>query len=105
MTVRYRTIDYKKIPSWIEHKSPTDEEYGAALRAKTTPSLAVDRDRYIDFISAKGTLSRIAYPNFYRLIWNAEEDLTAEKVRARVKELLDAKSTEINALISRENPS
>lgn len=59
--------DYKKIPSWIQHKSPTDEEYGAALKGMTTPSLASDRDRYVDFMGPKGTVVKIEYPNFFRL--------------------------------------
>lgn len=33
----------------------------------TTPSLASDRDRYIDFIVPKGTVVKIEYPNFFRL--------------------------------------
>jgi hypothetical protein len=96
---------YKKVPSWIEHTSPNSEEYGAALKGMVTPSLATDKDRYIDFLTPAGTVVKIEYPNLYRLKWNAAETLTAEIVRNRIKEVLDAKTKEISDLIARESPS
>ncbi len=96
---------FKRIPSWIEHKSPTDEEYGAALKGLTTPSLASDQNRYIDFIAPNGKTLKIEYPNFFRMTWQNEENLTAETVRAKIKEVLDAKSTELNSILSEQAPS
>ncbi len=96
---------FKRIPSWIEHKSPTDEEYGAALKGLTTPSLASDQNRYIDFIAPNGKTVKIEYPNFFRMTWQNEENLTAETVRTKIKEVLDAKSAELNAILSEQNPS
>ncbi|MDD2745687.1 MAG: VCBS repeat-containing protein, partial [Candidatus Gracilibacteria bacterium] len=142
----YGTIEeyeYKKIPSWITHKSPTDEEFGSAVKGMTTPSLASDVDRYIDFYGPKGTVQKIVYPNFFRLssqtfegtgsttatggtflddlnatIENAynntagtstaptvEQNLTIDLVKAKIKSVLDAKSAEINALITSQNPA
>lgn len=104
-TTTYIVHDYRKISSWIAHKSPTDEEYGAALKNMSTPSLAADKNRYIDFVSPKGNVVKIEYPNFYRLTWPEEQNLTAETVRTKIKEALDAKSAEINALIANEAPT
>jgi hypothetical protein len=96
---------YKKVPSWIEHTSPNSEEYGAALKGMVTPSLATDKDRYIDFLTPAGTVAKIEYPNFYRLKWSTTETLTADMVRNRIKEVLDAKTKEISELITRESPT
>lgn len=104
-TTTYINYAYNKISSWIAHKSPTDEEYGAALKNMTTPSLAADKNRYIDFVSARGNVVKITYPNFYRLTWPEEQNLTAEVVQSKIKEALDAKSAEINALIAAESPA
>ncbi|MEA3387336.1 MAG: hypothetical protein U9Q66_02945 [Patescibacteria group bacterium] len=49
----FLTYDYKRIPSTIYHKSPDAEELTVQLNNKVTYSLPVDRDRYVDFISAK----------------------------------------------------
>jgi hypothetical protein len=43
-------IDFKKIPSYIEHKAPNSEELKSQTKAMTTPNMPIDRDRYIDFI-------------------------------------------------------
>jgi hypothetical protein len=37
----------------LEHKSPTIEEINEELKLKITPNLGIDKDRYIDFVSAK----------------------------------------------------
>jgi hypothetical protein len=96
---------YKKVPSWIEHTSPNNEEYGGALKGMVTPSLATDKDRYIDFLTPAGTVAKIEYPNLYRLKWSATDALTADMVRNRIKEVLDTKTKEISELIARESPS
>lgn len=96
---------FTKIPSVVEHKSPTDAEYWATLGSMMSISLASDKNRYIDFISAKWNLSKIVYPNFYRINIADEKDVTYDIVKAKIKELLDSKTTEINSLISTQNPS
>jgi hypothetical protein len=100
-----KTYSYKTIPSIIEHKSPTDAEFGAEAKNFVTPSLPADRDRYVDFISAKGNYVKIPYPNFYRIRFNENEEVTAENARTKIKELLNAKSAEINATIQSESGS
>ncbi len=97
-----KTYKYKKVLSVIEHKSPTDQEYGEELKNFITPSLPIDKDRYVDFVSAKGNYKKISYPNLFRISFPEDEDLTPEKAQAKIKEVLDAKSAEINALIASE---
>ncbi len=100
-----KTYSYKKVLSVIEHKSPTDQEYGEELKNFITPSLPVDKDRYVDFISAKGSYKKIEYPNLFRISFPEDEDLTPEMAQAKIKEVLDAKSAEVNAMIASEQGS
>lgn len=69
-----------------------------------TPSLPFDRDRYVDFLGAKGNLKKIAYPNFFRITLTKNE-FDASIVEAKIKTLLDSKSKEINDIIQSENPA
>lgn len=100
-----KTYSYKKVLSVVEHKSPTDQEYGEELKNFLTPSLPADKDRYVDFISAKGNYKKISYPNLFRISFPEDEDLTTDKAQAKIKEVLDAKSAEINALVASEQGS
>ncbi len=100
-----KNYEFKRISSVIEHKSPTDAEYGAESKNFVTPSLPADRDRYVDFISPKGNYVKLEYPNFFRILFGTGETVTLEHARNAVKTLLDAKSSEINALVNGENPS
>lgn len=97
-----KTYAYKKVLSVIEHKSPTDHEYGEQLKNFLTPSLPADKDRYVDFISAKGTHVKLSYPNLFRISLPEEDDVTPERARAEIERVLDAKSAEINGLIASE---
>lgn len=47
------------------HKSPTNEEYETILETKTTPSMPMNHDRYVDFQSQSGSYQRIDYPNLF----------------------------------------
>ncbi|MDD2487531.1 MAG: hypothetical protein PHS92_04120 [Candidatus Gracilibacteria bacterium] len=96
---------FKSIPSIVTHKSPTLEELGGAYKNIPMQSLASDRDRYVDFISAKGNYKKIIYPNFFRIKIEKSEELTYPRVKMKLKEYLDKKSDEINTIISSENPS
>ncbi|MDQ1344300.1 MAG: hypothetical protein QG650_1020, partial [Patescibacteria group bacterium] len=100
-----KTYAYKKVLSVLEHKSPTDREYGTELKNFVTPSLPSDKDRYVDFISAKGNYVKIFYPNLFRIFLSEDEDVTSEGAQAKIKAVLDAKSAEINALIASEAPT
>jgi hypothetical protein len=44
---------YHTIPSSVYHKSPDDAEYLAAKNTGITPSLPVDKNRYLEFLTPK----------------------------------------------------
>ncbi len=79
----------------MRHISPTDEEITAAETNGVTPSLPVDTVRYLEFLTPKGNIARINYPNFF-------EAPTTDKaaVRAWLKNISDQ---QWNAIITREN--
>lgn len=83
--------------STVEHKSPTDEEYGMELKAMVTPSLPSDGDRYVDYLSATGAYQKIVYPNFFRIVLSGAE-LNYAGAEAQIKSMLDAKTREIKAM-------
>ena len=68
-----KTYNFKSIPSYILHTSPTDEEFGSQVRSLYTPSLPIDKNRYIDFIGAKGGTApnygyqKIDFPQLFRV--------------------------------------
>ncbi len=53
------------MPGFLKHVSPTDEEISAAESNGVTPSLPVDMVRYLEFLTPKGNIARINYPNFF----------------------------------------
>lgn len=63
----YRSIVYHTIDSLSHHTSPTVEELAAAKKNGSTPSLAIDTKRYVEFITPKGNVARIEYPNFFQV--------------------------------------
>jgi hypothetical protein len=92
-----KKYSFKTIPSFIMHKSPTDEEYGKELTNLMTPSLPSDRDRYIDFLDKYDTYAKIVYPNFFRISLTNDE-LNYSGALSKIKQLLDFKTAEIRLL-------
>ena len=93
-----KTYSFKTLSDYImEHKSPTDEEYGIELKEMITPSLASDRDRYVDYLDGNATYKKIAYPNFFRITLDRTE-LNYPGANAKIKALLDAKTAEMKTL-------
>ena len=92
-TYRFKTLS----GSILEHKSPTDEEYGLQLKDMTTPSLPADRDRYVDYFNKTLTTSKIVYPNLFRIQLSGAE-LNYPGAQAKIKSVLDAKTAELKAL-------
>lgn len=99
------TFSYKTIPSYIEHKSPTADELTTQVNAMATKSLPVDKDRYIDFISAKWEYAKIEYPNLFRLDQADKSNISFETITKELEKILADKSKEINDLIVKNDPS
>lgn len=70
----YEDQEYHTIPSIVFHKSPTVDEYESAKKNGATQSLAIDHDRYVEFLTPKGQLARIMYPNFFRIEADSVEE-------------------------------
>ncbi|EKE27248.1 MAG: hypothetical protein ACD_3C00233G0001 [uncultured bacterium (gcode 4)] len=96
---------YKRLLWIVEHKSPNNDEYWSQLKNMSTPSLPVDRNRYVDFTSAKWNQKKFEYPNLFRILIAESRDLNYDFAKKKIKEHLDAKSTELNAIIASENPA
>lgn len=62
---RYENQFFHTIPSILHHVSPTESEISAAKSNGLTPSLAVDMDRYVEFLTPKGNIAQLHYPNFF----------------------------------------
>jgi hypothetical protein len=93
-----KDYNFKTLSGYImEHKSPTDEEYGIELGNLVTPSLASDRERYVDYLDKNITYKKIAYPNFFRITLSGSE-LNYASAGQKIKALLDSKTAEITAL-------
>ena len=94
-----KTYSFKTLTGSIimEHKSPTDEEYGIELQEMITPSLPSDRDRFVDYIDKNLSYKKIIYPNFFRITLSASE-LNSDSATEKIKDLLDAKTAEIQSL-------
>lgn len=97
-----KTYNFKKIDSSVTHKSPTSPELSAQVQYMASPNLPIDKDRYIDFISADDTYWKINYPYLFRIWWWAK---SLDNAREIVKKYLDDKSKEINDLIKSKDPS
>ena len=94
---------YKKISSYVKHVSPTPSEFAAQLSNMVSPSLPIDKKRYIDFVAADGSYQTIDYPNLFVVdpeTW-ADIALTWEDL----KKELDRVSLQINAIRVNTNPN
>lgn len=96
---------FKKVLGVVEHKSPTDEEFWAQLKNMATPSLPSDRNRYVDFVSAKWNQKKFEYPNLFRINIPETNNLNYEYVKTKVKEYLDGRSSDFNKILTSENPA
>ncbi len=95
--------NFHKIASWIEHKAPTSQELYKQTQYMISPNLPIDKDRYIDFIAADNTYAKIEYPYLFRV--SSPESFNFSATKTALKQYLDQKSQEINALIQAKDPS
>lgn len=61
----YEDRYYHSIPSLAKHISPTSAEISAAESNGATPSLPVDIVRSFEFLTPKGNIARLQYPDFF----------------------------------------
>lgn len=97
-----KSLNFKKIDSLVTHKSPTNSELKAELEYMISPNLPIDKDRYVDFIAADNTYTKLNYPYLFR-IWAWAKSL--EETKTKLKEYLDQKSQELNDIITTKDPS
>lgn len=62
-----------------------------------TPSLASDRERYVDYLDRNFAYKKIVYPNFFRITLDATE-LNYSGATNKIKSILDVKTAEIQSL-------
>ena len=79
----------------LHHVSPTSEEIAAAKANGVTPNLAIDMRRYVEFMTPKGNIAQLYYPNFYAM--------TAADVAGVRAWLREQSQSQWNAIIAQEN--
>lgn len=99
------TFQYKKIPSILEHKSPTNEELTKQVNGMVAESLPIDKKRYVDFVSSNWEYTKIDYPNLFNLKVEDNAKVSLWTISKELDRLLNEKSKEINELINKSNPS
>jgi len=91
-----KTINFNQIPSYMEHKAPTVDQLSKEIQAGVTPSLPIDRDRYIDFMANNDSYQKINYEYLFRNFeWKSIEEVAKE-----LKIKLDVKSHTVNNVIT-----
>lgn len=55
----------------MKHVSPTKEEIQKAEKSGSTPSLAVDTVRSVEFLTPNGNIAKLTYPNFFQAEGNS----------------------------------
>ncbi len=92
---------YKSISSPIVHKSPTAEELWTQINSMITPSLPIDKVRYIDYIAPDGSYQKINYPQIFSFDW--KDDI--ETYKDNLKKELDSFSSRYNTIIKNTDPN
>lgn len=102
---RSQSYYYNKIASYVEHKSPTVNELQIQTDNMSTHSLPIDKERYIDFVSAKWVYEKIIYPNLFSIDLTDSTDYSISYVEQKLVDYINQKSQEINNIINSNNPS
>ncbi len=80
---------YKRITSWVEHESPTNQETWAESQAIMTSSLPIDNDRYIDFIWTTRGYHKVDYFKPFNEETSSEREFDMEKISDNLSDDLD----------------
>ena len=91
----YRSLKYHTIDGIMYHISPTPEEFAAADANGATPNLPININRSVEFVTKKGNIVKIQYPNFFRT-----DAKTIPEMRAWLK--ADSEN-QWNAIVAKEN--
>jgi hypothetical protein len=92
---RYENRYYHTIDSLVKHVSPTQREIMAAKENGSTPSIPVDIIRSVEFLTPKGNIAKLTYPNLFQA-----EGSTVPEVREWLKKI---SQTEWASILDREN--
>lgn len=95
-TTLYENQSFHTVSSLMRHASPTAEEIDAATKNTMTPSLPIDTIRSVQFLTPKGNIARIAYPNFFTAPATDVPTLRAwlkSQSDAEWKKIIDAESS------------
>lgn len=49
----------------MRHQSPSNEEFAEAEKTGVTPSLGIDAEHFVEFVTRKGNIAKIYYPNYF----------------------------------------
>jgi hypothetical protein len=77
-TINNTTYYFKKISSVVSHKEPIDETIRKQIKSGITPSLPIDKDRFIDFQNINWDYEKINYPYLFRFSLPKWEDYNFE---------------------------
>lgn len=94
-TSEYVSVSYHTLEGILRHISPTDAEIAAAKSSGATPSLPIDTIRYVEFVTPKGNIARIHYPNFFQT--------PATDIASFRAWLSDISRNDWNSIIAQEN--
>ncbi|MDA7494827.1 hypothetical protein N8455_00635, partial [Candidatus Gracilibacteria bacterium] len=89
ITNQGKVVNFKSIPSFLKHVSPTAEELHTQIVSGITPSLPIDRDRYIDYQDKSGNYAKINYPYLFRFNLPEGVEYTYENFDIYFKKYLD----------------
>ena len=89
-----KTSNFKIIPSHVIHKSPTSNELSWQIQLWITPSLPIDKNRYIDFMANDWSYKKVEYEYLYRWFsWS-----TLSEIKKEIKDRLEDKTIELSNL-------
>lgn len=92
------TYNYKSIPSYIIHKSPTSDEISSQVKSWVAKNLPIDKDRYIDYLSIDGSYEKINYPYLFRIDSGIK---TLDDSKSKLDSYLDDYSNTVNDKIKK----
>lgn len=97
-------FNYKTIPWYIMHESPTSSELATQVDWIAASALPVDKDKYVDFLWADLSYKKINYPYLFRQELDEDVENTIENEDIKLKEYLGWVTEEVNKVIMEQIP-